>query len=138
MLKNKGFLGRHAACTLWEADTEGEARKMKITTWSVSVAVDGHVGVCSGDITLAKALERGIQSATYYKTIHPDAIVTIQDVVEQCPKCWNSGTITRVNSRSARRVRCPECKGKGAHGTLDPITFKLSDDSSRIRLVQTA
>jgi len=107
------------------------------TTWSVSVAVNGHIGVCTSDVSLAKAIERGIASATYYQAIHPDAKVTIQDITEQCPKCWNTGIVTRVNSRSAHRVRCPECRGKGAHGTLDSITFRLSDDSSNIRLVQT-
>ena len=107
------------------------------TSWSVSVAVNGRVGVSTGDTTLAKALERGIQSATYYKTMYPESTITIQDIFEQCSVCWNTGKTHQMNGR-IRKVRCPECRGKGAVGVLDPITFRLSDDSSKITLVQTA
>ena len=107
------------------------------TSWSVSVAVNGRVGASTGDVTLAKALERGIQSATYYKTVYPESTITIQDIFEQCATCWNTGKTNRMNGR-IRKVRCPECRGKGAQGSVDPITFRLSGDSSKITLIQTA
>ena len=107
------------------------------TTWSVSVAVDGRNILSTGDTTLELALERGIRSASYYKAIYPDKMVTIQDTIEQCATCWNTGKVNRMNGR-IRKVRCPECKGKGAQGRLGLILFRLSDDSSNIRLVQTA
>ncbi len=113
------------------------------TCWGISVSIDGTVKVSTGDTTLEKTLERGIQDASYYQAIYPEAKITLH-AEEQCPMCWGRGYLIRTvkSAIGAKTVRCPNCKGKvptnTLGNTLGPITYRLSDDSSKIRLVQTA
>jgi hypothetical protein len=112
-----------------------------LTHWNIEVLVDGVCKVSTGDTTLSRTLERGIQQATYYQAIYPTSTVMLDKIEEACASCHTTartpddrGIIHRIHGRS---IRCPACKGGGAKGLLDPITFRLSDDTSKIRLVQT-
>lgn len=106
------------------------------TVWGIGVRVDGRTAVMTGDVTMAKAIERGIQHATYYQAIYPEATITLDDISESCAVCYNEGVI--LPDKRKRYVRCPSCRGKGVHNSCEPITFRLSDDTSKVRLVQTA
>jgi hypothetical protein len=105
------------------------------TYWSAAVAVDGRVVVSSGDETLARALARAVTDAVYYQAIYPGAKVAVVDVHESCARCHNAGTVTVRRPRSARTVRCPVCRGKGATGRLGDIPFVMPDPANRVTLV---
>ena len=84
---------------------------------------------------MARALARAVTDAIYYQAVYPAAKVAIVDVRESCAGCHNAGTVTVRRPRSARAVRCPECRGKGATGRLDDIPCVMPDPANRVTLV---
>lgn len=106
------------------------------TYWNYEITVDGRCMMSAGDVSLSATLGRAIQDAVYYQAVYPDAKIVIGGIQEQCSKCHNLGKITVRRPRSSKRVNCPECKGKLAHGALDPIQFTMPDPANRITLAQ--
>jgi hypothetical protein len=103
--------------------------------WSSAVAVDGRVVVSSRDETLALARARPVTDAVYYQALYPAARVAVVDVHESCARCHNAGTGTVRRPRSARPIRCPASRGKGAQGRLDDLPFVMPDPANRVTLV---
>src|SRR5690349_13924644 len=102
------------------------------TYWSTAVVVDGRVVVSSGDETLARALARAVTDAVYYQAVYPAAKVAVVNVHESCASCHDAGTVTVRQPQSARTVRCPACRGKGATGRLDDIPFVMPDPANGV------
>jgi hypothetical protein len=108
------------------------------TYWSYEVRVDGRCVCSAGDEKLTDALSRAISDCVYYQAVYPAAQVTIADIREACAGCHNTGEISKKkDARHTRLVRCPECKGKGAHGEMAEIPFVMPDPANRITLTQS-
>jgi hypothetical protein len=113
------------------------------TYWSYEVRVDTRCVCSAGDDKLSNALSRAISDCVYYQAVYPAAKITIAEIREACSGCHNAGEISKKlsrrtlpNPRGVKLVRCPECKGKGAHGELAEIPFVMPDPANRITLAQ--
>lgn len=93
------------------------------TVWGASVSVDGAVKCSTGGKTQAEALTSILSDAVYYCHVYPRAKILIQDVCEQCPRCWGKKTVVV----RFKRKRCPNCKGKPPAGRVPDFEFKLPE-----------
>lgn len=106
------------------------------TYWSTTIYVNDFPKVCSGDKTLSEALSRAMSDAIYYQAMYPDCKISIREIEESCARCHNTGKVQQNGRRVIKMVRCPECRGKCAHGRLDDIPILLPDPPNGVRIVQ--
>jgi len=101
------------------------------TYWNAEVSVDGRCVVSMGDPCLSKAIADAISHAVYYQANYPGSEVVITGIQEACARCHNMGIVRRDRFRA---MRCPDCKGKGAHGQLADIPFRMPNSANHIAL----
>ena len=97
------------------------------TYWNTSIQTytDGRPGTScqSGATTLQEALQQAITDASYYRLVC-GYDVTIR-AWKACARCHNQGTILKRTTRTAKQIRCPDCRGKCPNESIGPFPFRL-------------